>query len=113
MLEPASTMSARERARNDQPAANQQGEGDTAENRQNAVTAICGLCVGGGGSLCREQTHPEVTHGSAQIHVASRLDRVLPATSDRGRAYSALQAGTYPLDRPLWSAKHRSQRHSS
>jgi hypothetical protein len=54
-------MPARERARNEQPAANQQGEGDAAENRENAVAAIGRLRVGGG-SLRREQSHPEVTH---------------------------------------------------
>jgi len=41
-----------------------------------------------------------------------RLERASRATSDRGRAYSALRAGTCPLDLPLWSARHRAQRRS-
>src|SRR5262245_33675945 len=57
----AALGSVRERARNDQPAANQQGEGDTAESGENAVAAIDRLSVGGR-SLRREQSHPEVTH---------------------------------------------------
>src|SRR5262245_63559780 len=41
-----------------------------------------------------------------------RLERASRATLDRGRAYSALRAGTCALDLPLWSARHRPQRRS-
>src|ERR1700758_5019380 len=59
---PLSEMSEGKRGRNEQPGADQQGERDTADGRQNSAAATCGLGVGGG-SLRRQERHPEVTHG--------------------------------------------------
>src|SRR5438132_4696027 len=55
-------MSEGKRGRNEQPGADQQGERDTADHRENVVAATGGLGVGGG-SLRRQERHPEVTHG--------------------------------------------------
>jgi hypothetical protein len=57
-----SEMSEGKRGRNEQPGADQQGERDTADHRENVVAATGGLGVGGG-SLRRQERHPEVTHG--------------------------------------------------
>jgi hypothetical protein len=57
-----SEMSEGKRGRNEQPGADQQGERDTADHRENVLAATGGLGVGGG-SLRRQERHPEVTHG--------------------------------------------------
>ena len=56
-----SEMSEGKRGRNEQPGADQQGERDTADHRENLAAATGGLGVGGG-SLRRYERHPEVTH---------------------------------------------------
>lgn len=51
--------------RNQQPSADQQGDGDTTDYRENAVPAIGrGRFRAGSGRLCCHDTPPEVTHGS-------------------------------------------------
>jgi hypothetical protein len=60
--------------------------------------AVIGRRLVAGRGLSREQSHPEVTYALVSGDVAWRLARVLPATSDRGCAYSALRVGTRPLD---------------
>jgi hypothetical protein len=50
-----------ERRHNEQPATDQQGQGDTTYDRENAMPAI-GRLGPGGGILHRCDTHPEVTH---------------------------------------------------
>ena len=57
-----SEMSEGKRGRNEQPGADQQGERDTADHRENAATAAGGLGVGGR-SLRRYERHPELIHG--------------------------------------------------
>jgi hypothetical protein len=59
----ASKRSAIERRHNEQPSTDQQGERDTADDRENAMPAIGGLGPGNG-ILRRCDTHPEVTHTS-------------------------------------------------
>jgi len=56
-----SEMSEGKRGCNEQPGADQQGERDTADHRENLAAATGGLGVGGG-SLRRYERHPEVTH---------------------------------------------------
>jgi len=55
-------MSEGQRGRNEHPGADQQGERDAADHRENVVAATGGLGVGGG-SLRRQKRHPEITHG--------------------------------------------------
>jgi hypothetical protein len=57
-------MSEGERGGKEKPAADQQREGDTAEDRDSALPAIGRLGVGGG-SLRRQEAHPEVIHGTS------------------------------------------------
>jgi hypothetical protein len=45
--------------------------------------------------------------------MSSGCGRIWRDTSDRGRAYSVLRAGTCPLALPLWSAKRSLQPHQS
>ena len=59
-----SEISEGKRGGNEQPGANQQGERDTAEDREDVVAATSGLGAGSA-SLRRQKTHPEVTHASA------------------------------------------------
>jgi hypothetical protein len=46
-------MSASEQRRDEQRAADQQGEGDTADDRENALPAMIGRLGAGSGMLCR------------------------------------------------------------
>ena len=55
-------MSEGKRGRNEQPGADQQGERDTTDGRENAAAATGGLGVGGG-RLRRQERHPELIHG--------------------------------------------------
>jgi hypothetical protein len=52
------------RGGNEKAAANQQCEGDTAKDGENALPAIDGLGIAGG-SLRRQEAHPKVTHGTS------------------------------------------------
>ena len=53
-------MSAGEHCRDEQPAADQQGEGDTADDRQDTMSAI-GRFAAGSGILSRRDADPKTT----------------------------------------------------
>jgi hypothetical protein len=58
-------MSEGKRGGNEKAAADQQREGNTAEDGENAVPAITGFGIAGG-SLRRHEAYPEVIHGTGR-----------------------------------------------